>query len=123
MKYLNYSILFGIVSVSSATLAEEKVYKNRYNTCIPTKRFMNNYEPEKFASSNNLLRAPGAVPMFCGQEIVVRGKVVDPNCVPIPDAKVYIWQAGCDGKYPYKPLRTGGVNMSMINIHPISSFQ
>lgn len=25
--------------------------------------------------------------------------------MPISDAKVYIWQKGADGKYPYKPFR------------------
>ncbi|MBP7190306.1 MAG: intradiol ring-cleavage dioxygenase, partial [Rickettsiaceae bacterium] len=72
---------------------------------------------------NNLLRRNGRNPVFCGEKILIKGRVVDSNCVPVSDAKVYLWQVGCDGKYPYKPLRAG-LNMAKFNLKKnASTFQ
>ncbi len=114
--------IISCVILAFSANASEKIYRNKLNTCTPTKTTINDYEPEKFQPSNNLLHSAGAVPMFCGQEIILKGKVVDIDCVPVADAKVYLWQVGCDGKYPYKPLRTR-INHSEISLHPVSSFQ
>jgi len=75
------------------------------NKCIPAKPYINNYEPAIFNSTNNLLRKSGADPLFCGRKILLNLEVVDKNCVPLSDAKIYLWQVGCDKKYPYEPLR------------------
>jgi len=79
--------------------------KDILNKCIPAKPYINNYEPAKFNSTNNLLRKSGIDPLFCGKKILLNLEVVDQNCVPLSDAKIYLWQVGCDKKYPYKPLR------------------
>lgn len=73
--------------------------------CIVSKRVINDYEPENFQPSNNLLRRAGQQDMFCGEKVIIHGKVLDQNCMPVTDAKIYLWQANCKGKYPYKPLR------------------
>lgn len=94
----------------------KKLLSNKnFNYCAPTKAYMNDYEPKVFSSSNNLLRRNGQTPLFCGEKIVIKGRVLDSNCVPVSDAKVYLWQVGCDGKYPYEPLRNK-VNRKNINI-------
>ena len=90
-------------SLAIAVGAEENL--RDLNFCAVTKITMNDYEPEKFESSNNLLRKAGQEEIFCGEKIIIHGKVLDQNCVPVADAKVYIWQASCNGKYPYKPLK------------------
>ncbi len=95
---------------------------SKLNVCLPTKKFTNNYEPKSFEPSNNLLRRNGQEPVFCGEKVVIRGRVLDSNCVPISDAKVYLWQVGCDGKYPYEPLRSH-VNERNINPMSKSTFQ
>lgn len=97
-------------------------HHNKLNVCVSTKKFMNNYEPKVFESSNNLLRRNGQESIFCGEKVVIRGRVVDSNCVPISDAKVYLWQVGCDGKYPYEPLRNR-VDEHFINLSNKSTFQ
>ena len=79
--------------------------KDILNKCIPAKPYINNYEPAKFNSTNNLLRKSGVDPLFCGQKILLNVDVVDKHCVPLSDAKIYLWQVGCDKKYPYAPLR------------------
>jgi protocatechuate 3,4-dioxygenase beta subunit len=35
---------------------------------------------------------------------------------------VHVWQVGCDGKYPYIPLRTK-INHKLINLNSKSTFQ
>ncbi len=97
-------------------------YNKKLKSCVPTKKFINNYEPKAFEPSNNLLRRNGAEPVFCGEKIIIRGRLLDSNCVPISDAKVYLWQVGCDSKYPYEPLRTI-VNEHHINLASKSTFQ
>lgn len=89
--------------------------------CTPSKFVVDNYEPETFPNTNNLLRAAGAHPIICGTKIIMRGKLLDRNCVPISDAKISIWQKACDGKYPYTPLRHG-INKKLINLKSASTF-
>ncbi|XVN42820.1 MAG: dioxygenase [Candidatus Rickettsia vulgarisii] len=76
------------------------------NHCKITKSAMNDCEPEEFQPSNNLLRKPGQSTVLYGKRIVIKGKLLDQNCIPISDAKIYLWQVGHDGKYPYVPLRS-----------------
>jgi protocatechuate 3,4-dioxygenase, beta subunit len=94
---------------------------NRLNTCHLSKPAKNNYEPSSFAPSNNLLRLAGMQEIYCGEKILLKIKLLDEDCVPISDAKIYIWQVGCDGKYPYKPLKNK-VNEELINTGSRSSF-
>jgi protocatechuate 3,4-dioxygenase beta subunit len=93
-------IILSIILLSAVVEA-----KDILNKCIPAKPYINNYEPAKFNSTNNLLRKSGVDPLFCGQKILLNIDVVDKNCVPLSDVKIYLWQVGCDKKYPYEPLR------------------
>lgn len=98
-----------------------ELYLNKLNFCPITKSATNDYEPEEFSKSNNMLRKAGEEEIFCGQRIVVYGRVVDQNCVPVADAKVYAWQVACDAKYPYKPFKTVA-NKDMFNTKPGGTF-
>ena len=122
MRVIYLPAVITLLLLSTVAAAQEKIYRNKFNTCSPTKQVVNNYEPEVFGTTNNLLHAPGAVEAFCGQQIIITGTVLDADCVPVSDAKVYLWQAGCDGKYPYKPLRNVA-HKHLINLHSQSSFQ
>lgn len=95
--------------------------KNKLNTCIVNRSYLNNYEPEEFYTSNNLLRKTGEEEMFCGQKILLNLKIVDKNCVPLSDTRIYIWQVSCDGKYPYTPLRKN-IDSKLINPNAQSTF-
>lgn len=115
-------IFFCIITYITTTLAiENTIYSNKLNSCKVTTPAINDYEPENFASTNNLLRNTGAQPVFCGTRIVIKGKVLDENCVPVADAKIYLWQVGCDAKYPYQPLRNR-INPKLLNLANESSF-
>ncbi|MCZ6886633.1 MAG: dioxygenase [Rickettsia endosymbiont of Ixodes persulcatus] len=86
--------------------AASKTYPNKLNHCKITRNIFNDYEPKVFETTNNLLRKTGRLSKFYGERILIKGKVLDQNCVPVADAKVYLWQAGSGGKYPYEPLKT-----------------
>ena len=116
MIKLAATILLLIISTSS--FAE---HRNLLNHCVPNKAYLNDYEPEIFSTTNNLLRKTGHKSFFCGQKIYLKLEIVDKKCVPISDAKIYLWQAGCDGKYPYTPLRNK-VKKELINLKAGSSF-
>jgi protocatechuate 3,4-dioxygenase beta subunit len=114
MKYLIFIFLSLLFNFSSSA--------SEITHCNPTKNTINNYEPEVFNNTNNLLRASGAKALYCGIKTIIFGRVLDKACVPVSDAKVYMWQMGCDGKYPYKTFRTG-VDKNLLNPINGSSFQ
>jgi protocatechuate 3,4-dioxygenase beta subunit len=89
--------------------------------CKATESTINNYEPIKFETANNLLRKTGQGAIFCGERILVYGRVLDQNCLPVSDAKVYIWQVNCSGKYPYKPLRNR-IDKELVDTEGQTSF-
>ena len=55
--------------------------------------------PEKFTTTNNLAKKPGAFYRAFGEVIFLQGKITDSFGVPIADAVVEIWQANAAGKY------------------------
>lgn len=78
---------------------------NKLLDCTATRQHRSNYEPEEFPTSNNLLRSSNEIPKYQGEKLIIIGKLLDSNCVPISDSQIFIWQPGNDGKYHYKPLR------------------
>ena len=55
--------------------------------------------PEKFSTSNNLVKKAGSFYSAVGEIIYVQGKVTDSFGLPIHDAIVEIWQTNSAGKY------------------------
>lgn len=104
--------------ISIIVIAYMPEAKDVLNKCHPAKAYIDDNEPDAFNRTNNLLRKSGADPLYCGQKILLDLEVADKNCVPISDAKIYLWQVGCDKKYPYKPLRT---KADKHMFHPVSS--
>ncbi len=119
----SFALGIGILLISQNILAEDDFVFNKLNFCRPTKPATNNYEPEKFITNNNLLRTTGQLSIFCGEKIIIHGTVVDRNCVPVADAKVYLWQVNCKGKYPYTPLRTIAKNSELVELDQETSFK
>lgn len=117
MNQLKLTIFFIITIILNNTCfaMENDFYINKLNFCKITEQARNDYEPEAFLTTNNLLRKTGHQPLFCGEKIIVHGRVLDENCVPVADAKVYMWQVNCKGKYPYTPLKNR-IDESLIDI-------
>lgn len=126
-KYTITTLFLTCLLYSSASYAAQKspdadeFYLNKLNFCTITKETKNDYEPEDFSTSNNLLRKPGQDALFCGERIIVHGRILDQNCVPISDAKVHLWQVGCNGKYSYKPLKNN-IDDNMFEENPGMTF-
>lgn len=53
--------------------------------------------PEEFATSNNLRRKTASPLIADGTPIIIKGRVFDKNCVPIPRAIVNIWHNDANG--------------------------
>ena len=116
-----FSVLYSSISFA-ADINSDIVHLNKLNFCKITKENnSNNYEPEDFETTNNLLRETGQESLYCGEKIIISGVVVDQNCVPVSDAKVYIWQINCKGNYPYKPLKTS-INKKLIDVNETLTF-
>lgn len=96
---------------------------NKFNHCVATKAAMDNFEPKKFNPSNNLLRPVGSVNLLSEQKIVLQGQIVDENCVPLSDAKIYIWHADPVGAFPYKIYRDIPSKEEYENIGGSQGFQ
>ena len=120
---LIFSIFYSTISFAAEEIdpSSNIVQLNKLNFCKLTKEKSNNYEPENFETTNNLLRETGQESLYCGEKIIISGVVVDENCVPVSDAKVYIWQINCKGKYPYKPLKDS-INKKLIDISNTLTF-
>ena len=58
--------------------------------------------PPKAHKSNNLRRKTGSDEFARGERITITGKVVDANCIPIPNAVVHMWQKNANGIYEYE---------------------
>ncbi|WP_341787742.1 dioxygenase [Rickettsia endosymbiont of Cantharis rufa] len=101
-KFIFCSLCFWTLNIFAAS----EIYPNKLNRCKITRNIFNDYEPKVFEPTNNLLRKTGKLSKFYGEKILIKGKILDQNCVPVADAKVYLWQAGSSGKYPYEPLKT-----------------
>jgi len=114
-------ILFILLFSQTSFADDELIFQNKLNSCKVTKQTFNDYEPIKFNSTNNLLRQTGQEAIYCGEKIVIKGTLVDNSCVPVTDAKIYLWQAGCDGKYPYQPLRKM-IDKTKLNLKNGSTF-
>jgi protocatechuate 3,4-dioxygenase, beta subunit len=115
---MNYFLSVIILLFASTIYANEDLdefHLNRLNFCKISKSAVNDYEPKNFNYTNNLLHVAGTEELYCGEKIIIRGVVLDQNCVPLPDAKIYMWQVGCDGKYPYLPLKNIA-NKDLINL-------
>ncbi len=123
MNQFKITILAIAINLAANAFAvTEAVYLNKLNHCDITTGFHDDYEPATFQPSNNLLRSNGGAAVYCGEKIIITGRVLDQNCVPISDAKIYLWQVACDGKFPYKTLRKH-LDKSLINLENGSSFQ
>ena len=99
-----------------------KVKSTNTNSCKVTNSAMNNYEPSVFETTNNLLKQAGEEAVYCGEKIIVSGILLNHNCDPVPNAKIYIWQANCKGKYPYEPLKNTVVDKKLIDTSSNGSF-
>jgi len=100
-----YLVLLSLALLVMGNTTTSIAATRTHHACPTSQRALNDYEPTQFLPSNNLLRTQGQPDLYCGEKIIIYGKVRDNQCQPVADAKVYLWQANCNGKYPYTPLK------------------
>jgi len=116
---LYFYLVISFFTISTLSFAS-KIEQSK--CCKATKSTMNNYEPNIFHPTNNLLKPTGEEAIYCGEKIIVSGILLDQNCNPVSNAKIYIWQANCNGKYPYEPLKNTVVDKKLIDQKNKGSF-
>jgi len=92
---LSAAILFFSFTGEVKALDAEDIKIN----CTPTASFdVKESAPTKISKSNNLRRETGSAVSADGKFILIKGRVVGENCLPISDVAVKIWQADSNGK-------------------------
>ncbi len=111
---LIFFILFTNMVSQSSMAKKDIIYKNNFNSCEVTASIIDNYEPENFHLTNNLLHQY-EVNQFVPnkKKIIIIGRVLDKACVPVSDVKIYLWQVDDKGKYRYKPLKSN-IDTSLV---------
>ena len=104
MKLL-ITICFAILFFSSEVKAQEEQLMNDIfspKSPTPNRKYTNNaLIPQKFHTTNNLVRKTGSFYNAKGEIIFIKGKITDSFGVPISGAVVEIWQTNAIGKYQY----------------------
>ena len=98
-------ILFGLFSFSLAS-ANVPV-DSMISVCTPYPEINDPTSfPLSFNSTNNLARPiNNAFYEAKGEKVTIYGRIMDKNCTPLSDAKIYIWQANKKGYVQY-PIKT-----------------
>lgn len=92
-------MLFVSLSHARNVLPPDAVLNPR---CKPTPMiFFKNFGPIEPVHSNNLARKAGATEEASGEKIIIYGRILDVNCVPVSDAVVDLWQANAQGMYQF----------------------
>lgn len=83
--------------------------------CMPTPPLATLNYPgyANIQNSNNLLQPAGKPLAAEGQRVMIRGRVLDSNCMPVPDVQVELWQVDPFGKWM---LATGE---DLVNPNPV----
>ena len=101
-----YTILLSlfIVHNAMATIPVDQMV----SVCAPYPEIKTSPTPSQFNNTNNLARSPeSAFYQAAGEKITIYGRLMDANCVPISDGKIYIWQNNSKGYIQY-PTSSGG---------------
>lgn len=97
-----------LLLLSSPALAQMPIIENenRPRQCIPTPTppgAGGSYPGrERIEHSNKLAKPAGKAVYARGEIMVVLGRVLDENCVPIEGASIELWQTDTDGKYKWE---------------------
>lgn len=98
MKRLIYFTLLQLfICVSMAAVPNKCIFSN----CVTSKEMQTEPEPDKYMNYNDLTQISGDFENEYSNKILLRGIVVDKDCIPVPNAKILIWQRDEYGDYRY----------------------
>ena len=104
MRYLQFLLSFFFATSLFSNYASAKSLQLN---CPFTPQIWEAIAPPKTEKSNNLTRKTGSPEFAKGEVIIIRGQVLDNECVPVTEATVSIWQPNSNGVYESEkiPLR------------------
>lgn len=83
-----------------------------FSHCPISPKSYTDLPPETFPTYNNLNRSEGSFPNEYAHSIIIRGIIVDKNCIPVSDANIAIWQ---DDEYGDKRYTHGITSPYQVN--------
>jgi len=75
-----------------------------FSNCVPSKSSKLNNRPDMISTYNDLTRSEGGFVDEYLDRIVLRGRVIDKNCLPVSSANISIWQKDSYGTNRYPEL-------------------
>ena len=105
--YKTLFIIFLVALIPNMLLAkthkEAATAHKKHHCCIPTKsvQIPLSEKPIEYAHYNNITQQEGEFPDNFVNKIIIKGKVTDKNCVPIPNVRITISQQDEYGIYRF----------------------
>lgn len=98
---MGYLVVGSAMAADAATDTQEDDMIAGVATCEETVPFkVQEYPGEaNMGNTNNLRRITGLGFVAEGQAVTIRGRVVDPECLPITNARVQLWHRDSKGRY------------------------
>ena len=122
MKHIMYVVIIFANFLISA-FAAPNLDKYIFSSCVPSPMIKVEHRPGNYATSNDLSKIPGGFENDYANKILLRGIVVDKECVPIPNAKISLWQKDEYGDYRYATELATSYQKYKMNDKIYSEFQ
>ncbi len=90
-----------IITLVLSTILMSKSFADKMGECILTPEIWSVGILPDAKNSNNLTQNYASFETARGKKILIKGKVLDNNCVPISGVKVNIWQTNSFGLYQF----------------------
>jgi len=97
----NIYIIGFIIFTTLNVFADTEPSKCVFSKCTPSFSSETSYQPGTYSTYNDLTRAIGGFENEYSKKILLRGIVLDKECIPIANAKIYLWQKDEYGDYRY----------------------
>ncbi|MCH9754093.1 MAG: hypothetical protein K0T99_04250 [Alphaproteobacteria bacterium] len=99
---MNKIVYFILIQIFMSVAMAESLHKTCvFSSCATTPEVKTVDKPSGYASYNDLTRMPGGFNNEYASKVLVRGIVVDKECIPIANAKIKFWQRDEYGDYRY----------------------
>jgi len=99
MSKINLNLIIALLLIKSLSFASVEV-DPLITTChITPKINSNDARPKNFNSNNNLRRFSDSMQTAKGTPIIIAGRVMDRNCIPVMGAILKIWHRNSFGVY------------------------
>lgn len=125
MKYLNIILIFVFCLTISYKYSFGINAKKTKILCSPTKTVRTAEKPITYDLAyidNNTLRNAGKFENPYLHKILIRGKIKDERCIPIPNALIEIWQEDEYGKKRYNKYAYSFLDRYELNQEQYSNF-